>query len=182
MRIVERCLVLWLSLAAVACHVSRGDGPGSFRVDPESEEIIDAPPVYSHPDAKPVLNLVIADWMTNPDVKNTPYGYLINPDDETGNEPVPALERLLIDERYVPKGFALEIPGVPIKLCDLSKRDLRKGEMCIRIDRFEPLPDGRIKIEFVHTGFGFIGGAWVTYEATQTDGKWVVEYRGSFDP
>jgi hypothetical protein len=36
--------------------------------------------------------------MTNPGVKETPYGYLINLEDTTGKEPMPALKCLLIDE------------------------------------------------------------------------------------
>ncbi|MFM9062716.1 MAG: hypothetical protein ACKOOI_06740 [Pirellula sp.] len=159
-----------------------GDEIGSYRIDPESEEIVDGPRVYTHPDASAVLGLVITDWMTNPDAKKIAYGYLTNPDDRTGKEPMPTLKCLLIDERYVPKGFSLEIPGVRVELFDQSKRDLQKGEMCVRIDRFEPVADGSIKITFVHSGFGIIGGAWATYEAKQSNGEWAVQLEEAFDP
>ena len=33
--------------------------------------------------------------------------------------------------------FDLRIPDVNVELFDRSKRDLKKGGMCIRIDRFE---------------------------------------------
>jgi hypothetical protein len=176
------CAVLLLVLAPSCARESGRQEPGSFRLDPASGKIADGKRHYAQADAAQVIRLVITDWMTNPNVKDQPYRYLIDRDNETGKDPKPKLERLLIDDRYVPEGFDLKIKGVKIGLFDRSKRDLRKGEMCIRVDRFEPKKDGSIEVEFLHAGYGIIGGAWVTYRATKVKDNWSVEFSGSFDP
>ena len=176
------CEMLLLLFAGAGEPSSCCQEPGSFRIDPKSWNIQDGRRDYTHVDAVEILKLVITDWLTNPKVKEQPYHYLIDPDDDTGNGPTPKLERLLIDERYVPKDFDVKISGMKVELVDRSKRDLKKAEMCIRIDRFEPNQDGSIDIEFLHSGFGIIGGAWTTYHAKKVNGKWAVEFAGLFDP
>jgi hypothetical protein len=137
---------------------------------------------YSISGAGEVLKLVITDWMSNPDVKDQPYGYLIDPDDGLASGPQPTLNRLLIDEPTVPKRFDLQIPGVRVALFDRSKQDLQQGEMYISIDRFEQENDGSIEVVFFHTGHGFIGGAMTTYQAKKVRGKWAVNLTSSIDP
>ena len=161
-----------LLLAFGCVPEGRNQEPERLRVDSNTIQIEGGERDYTHADSAEVLRLVITDWMTNPEVKDWPYGYLTDPDDETGEGPKPKLERLLIDENYVPMGFDLKIPGITVELFDLEKRDLKKGEMCIRIDSFVPKKDGLIDVEFVHTGYGFIGGAWTTYHARKVEGKW----------
>ena len=56
------------------------------------------------------------------------------------------IEPPAIDERFVPTGFGVKIPKVRVELFDRSKRDLKKAEMCIRIDRFERKKDGSIEV------------------------------------
>jgi len=180
-RIYSACALLLLLVGAWV-PVCSGQEPGSFRLDPKTGKFKDGKRDYSHADAADVIKLVLTDWMTNPKVKNEPYGYLIDAVDVTGKGPKPKLERLLVDERYVPKGFDLIIPGVEVKLFDRSKRDLKIGEMCIRMDRFEPKKDGTIEVEFLHSGYRIFGGDWVTYGAKKAKGKWVVEFSSSFDP
>ena len=79
--------------------------PGSFRLDPKTGEVVDRKRDYAHADAAEVLKLIITDWMTNPEVKDQPYGYLIDPDDENVERTKVKLERLLIDDRYAPRGL-----------------------------------------------------------------------------
>lgn len=174
--------MMLLLLAVASVPMKAGQEPGSFRLDPKTGKIKEGKRDYAHTDATEVLKVVIIDWMTNPKVKDEPYSYLIDPDDETSEVPKLKLKRLLIDERYVPKGFDLMIPGIKVELFDRSKQDLKKGEMCIRIDRFEPRKDRSIEIEFVHAGYGIIGGDWVTYKAKNVKGRWVAEFSRSIDP
>ncbi len=176
------CGLLLLLVAAISPPETRCQESGSFRLDPKTGKVADAKRDYAHPDAAEVLKLVITDWMTNPKVKDRPYLYLIDPEDSAWHNPKLKLNRLLIDERYAPKGFDLKIPNVKVELFDRSKRDLKKGEMCIRIDRFEPMKDGSIEVEFVHSGYFIIGGACTTYRAQKDKGKWAAEFAGSFDP
>ncbi len=161
---------------------ARAQGPGSFRIDPQTGQPTTGKLDFSHADAAEVLHLVLTDWMTNPKVKGDAYGYLIDLDAEPNKKSKLVLERLLIDERYLPKKFTPTIPGIRTELFDRSRQDLKPGEMCIRLDRFEPKTDGTIEVEFLHSGYGIIGGAWVTYRAQLVKGKWTVAYQGSFDP
>ena len=174
---------LALALLLVACLSLVGaQEPGSFRVDPQTGQSTTGKLDFSHADTAQVLRLVFTDWMTNPKVNGDAYGYLIDLDEEPNKKSKLVLERLLIDERYLPKKFTPKIPGIRTELFDRSQQNLKPGEMCIRLDRFEPQIDGTIQIEFLHSGYGIIGGAWVTYHAQQVKGKWTVAYQGSFDP
>jgi hypothetical protein len=92
-------------------------------------DVVEMSELSFQPDSAEVLRLIIVDWMTNPEVRDHPYVYLIDPDDESRWTVNPKINRLLIDQRSVPKQFDLEIPGLNVELFDLSKHDLTRGEM-----------------------------------------------------
>ena len=166
-------------LALAAAPPALADDSDIARLQALMKRLEEAHPDYTHPESSAIVKAVLTDWMTNPKVKAEPYHYLIDPDDKG---PKPKLERLLIEQRSVPKAFQLEIPDVKVELFDRSKQKLKKGEMCIRVDRFELKKNGEVEIDFVHSGYGIIGGAIVTYRATKVDDKWTATIVHSFDP
>jgi hypothetical protein len=167
-------------LALIATLLPFASSAEPFKVDPATGQRSEAVRDYSDKEAKGILKRILIDWMTNPSVSMIPYSYLLV--DETGGKKTKPQLRLLIDRGYVPKGFTLEIPGVPVELFNPAKRELKEGELYIRLDRFERIEDGVFQVEFVHTGYGIIGGVWTTYEARLSDGQWVVKFLQSYDP
>lgn len=155
--------------------------PGSFKIDPKTGEFEQPHLDYDAGEDGEVLNLVFTDWMTNPAVRGTPYQYLCF-DATEGSATSVGLKRLLIDRRYLPKGYKPRIPGVPVALFDRSTADLKSGEMCIRINQFVKHSDGSIKTEFLHSGYCIVGGAFVTYTAYKVKGSWKAELERWFDP
>lgn len=137
---------------------------------------------YSAAGSADVLRAVLTDWMTNPKIKDAAYEYLTDSADPSGKGPKPRLRRLLLDERYVPQGFTLKLPGIRVERVDHSRRSLRVGELSIGIECFVPKVDGSFDVGFLHAGYGIIGGAYVSYSAKKVGGKWVVEYVNGFDP
>jgi hypothetical protein len=127
---------------------------------------------YARAEATEVLRLVITDWMA----KDAPNGYRIDPIKGTKVK----LERVLIDWRYVPEGFNLEIQNVPIALVEMDTVDLKSGETCIFVSRFEPKSDGSDEVHFRYYQYGIGNPSQITYLAKKEKGKWSVKLSDAF--
>lgn len=142
----------------------------SFAMDPPAGEIRREQPVYRHPDSSEIISAVINAWMK---VENGPYSYV---------SPRYEFKRLLIDENTVPEQFVPSVEGVKVALFDRSQADIGPGELIIRLDEFQENDSGAITVKFFHSGYRFIGGAWVTATAQSVDGEWIADIEGWFDP
>jgi len=115
-------------------------------------------------------------------VRSIPYGYLSDSNELEANSNNVRPARLLIESHTVPVGFIVKIPGLHVELIDSATRALKERELYLRIDRFTQSGEGHFQVEFFHTGYGFIGGAFTKYEVRRFEARWEARFLDSFDP
>jgi len=133
---------------------------------------------YSLADSGTILNLVLTDWFTNPRHREEALSLLNDIPSEPSGTPRPALRRVVIDVRAVPKKSVPAIPGIPTILADRDKRLLFKGELGIWVSHFEPQANGTVEIEFAEENYGYTGNS-ARYRVHRKAGKYQVEFVSS---
>lgn len=165
---------LWLSFSGPPATT-----PSVLSRDDRSRRTLsDAAPVhdYSLADSGTILNLVLADWFTNPRHRPEALRLLNDLPSEPSGTPQPALDRVVIDVRVTPEGYVPEIPETPVVLADLGQRPpLAKGELGIWIHRFQRRPDGAIEVELDESNYGYTQNSF-TYRARKGAGEWQIEF------
>ncbi len=132
---------------------------------------------FSLPASGTILNLVLADWYTNPRRLAESLFLLNDPPSEPPGTPRPALRQVVIDGRTVPRHFVPAIPGIAT-MQDVDGKLTGKRELRIYLSRFEPRADGTVAIEFVESNYGYTSNR-VQYRAFPKGGQYRVEYMAS---